>query len=53
MTDDEKNRIYDGDRIAQLLFNVPVELVQVNELTPTERSNGGFGSTGVNDEATK
>ena len=45
--------IYDGDRIAQLLFNVPVELVQVDELTPTERGNGGFGSTGVNDEATK
>ena len=42
----EVNRIYDGDRIAQLLFNVPVELVQVDELTPTERGNGGFGSTG-------
>ena len=40
------DRIYDGDRIAQLLFNVPVELVQVDELTPTERGNGGFGSTG-------
>lgn len=49
----DKNRIYDGDRIAQLLFNVPVELVQVDELTPTERGNGGFGSTGVNDEAKK
>ena len=45
-TMDEENRIYDGDRIAQLLFNVPVELVQVDELTPTERGNGGFGSTG-------
>lgn len=43
---DAVNRIYDGDRIAQLLFNVPVELVQVDELTPTERGNGGFGSTG-------
>lgn len=41
--------IYDGDRIAQLLFNVPVELVQVDELTPTERGNGGFGSTGRTD----
>lgn len=38
--------IYDGDRIAQLLFNVPVELVQVDELTPTKRGEGGFGSTG-------
>ena len=27
---------------AELLFNVPVELVQVDELTPTERGNGGF-----------
>lgn len=43
---DEVNRIYDGDRIAQLLFNVPVELIQVDELTPTERGKGGFGSTG-------
>lgn len=41
--------ICDGDRIAQLLFNVPVELVQVDELTPTERGNGGFGSTGRTD----
>lgn len=39
----------DADRIAQLLFNVPVELVQVDELTPTERGNGGFGSTGRTD----
>ena len=45
--------IYDGDRIAQLLFNVPVELVQADELSETERGAGGFGSTGVNDEATK
>ena len=41
--------IYHGDRIAQLLFNVPVELVQTDELTPTERGNGGFGSTGRTD----
>ena len=26
--------------------HMPVELVQVDELTPTERGNGGFGSTG-------
>ncbi len=42
--------IYNGDRIAQLLFNVPVELQQVDELTPTERGNGGFGSTGRTDK---
>lgn len=45
----QEDAIYHGDRIAQLLFNVPVELVQVDDLTPTERGNGGFGSTGVND----
>ena len=47
----QEDAIYHGDRIAQLLFNVPVELVQVDELTPTERGEGGFGSTGVNDQA--
>lgn len=49
----QEDDIYDGDRIAQLLFNVPVELVQADELSETERGAGGFGSTGVNDEATK
>ncbi len=37
-----------GDRIAQLVF-APVtraELVEVESLSPTERGNGGFGSTG-------
>lgn len=41
-----------GDRIAQLVFNkieLPeVELVdKVYNLPPTDRSSGGFGSTGV------
>ena len=45
----QEDAIYDGDRIAQLLFNVPVELMQVDELTPTEQGNGGFGSTGRTD----
>ena len=45
----QEDAIYHGDRIAQLLFNVPVELVQVDELTPTERGDGGFGSTGRTD----
>ena len=40
-----------GDRIAQLVFEkilVPDELVEVSleELTATERGEGGFGSTG-------
>jgi dUTP pyrophosphatase len=38
-----------GDRIAQLVV-APValpEVVEVTELTPTERGSGGFGSTGT------
>lgn len=37
-----------GDRIAQMVF-APVTraaLIQVNDLTPTARGAGGFGSTG-------
>ena len=47
----QEDAIYHGDRIAQLLFNVPVILQQVAELAPTERGTGGFGSTGRNDVA--
>lgn len=38
-----------GERIAQLVI-APVqrvEVVEVQELTPTERGDGGFGSTGT------
>lgn len=38
-----------GDRIAQLVF-APVtraEIVEVNEVSETDRGAGGFGSTGV------
>lgn len=38
-----------GDRVAQLVF-APIHvasLVQVEQLQPTERGSGGFGSTGV------
>lgn len=40
--------IADGDRIAQLVLAplVPVEVVEVRELTATERGDGGHGSTG-------
>jgi len=40
--------IKDGDRIAQaMLLPVPaVELMEVGELSATERGTGGFGSTG-------
>ncbi|HHU31597.1 MAG: dUTP diphosphatase [Zhaonellaceae bacterium] len=39
-----------GDRIAQIVF-LPValaRLIEVDELLPTERGQGGFGSTGIN-----
>lgn len=41
-------RINPGDRIAQaMLVPIPsVELIEVEELTTTERGEGGFGSTG-------
>ena len=37
-----------GDRIAQLVIQrvEPVELVEVEELPPSDRGTGGFGSTG-------
>lgn len=41
--------VHDGDRIAQLVV-VPVATVQwreVDELSPSRRGQGGFGSTGV------
>lgn len=41
--------VHVGDRIAQaMLVQVPrVELVEVEELSETERGAGGFGSTGA------
>jgi len=41
-----------GDRIAQLIIEkyTPTELVQVDELSATERGDGGFGSSGVGDQ---
>lgn len=46
---DEPFLIRDGDRIAQLVV-MPVAAVtwkEVSELPPTERGEGGFGSTGI------
>ncbi len=42
-------RIEKGDRIAQILFQqVPdVELVEVDNLTPSDRGTNGIGSTGA------
>ena len=38
-----------GDRIAQLVVTrvPPVEVQQVEQLSPTDRGSGGFGSTGL------
>ena len=38
------------ERIAQLVVMpyLPIEFTEVDELSETERGNGGFGSTGVN-----
>ena len=45
---DETRYIHPGDRIAQLVILpfVSVEFNEVNELSDTERGDGGFGHTG-------
>ena len=42
------HRVHDGDRIAQLVVSrvEPVEVVEVEELSASERGTGGHGSTG-------
>lgn len=42
--------IHDGDRICQMVINKieQPELVEVKELSDTERGSGGFGHTGKN-----
>jgi dUTP pyrophosphatase len=42
--------IDEGDRIAQLIFApvVRVSLTEDEDLNPTERGEGGFGSSGIN-----
>lgn len=47
---EEAEVIKHGTRIAQLVIipYLPVELVEVDELSDTARGAGGFGSTGVN-----
>lgn len=48
-TTKEKFLIEKGDRIAQLMLKkiVPSDLEEVEELSDTERGEGGFGSTGT------
>lgn len=47
---DESRIINKGDRIAQLIVipYVDTSLVEVDNLSDTERGEGGFGSTGTN-----
>lgn len=42
--------VHDGDRICQMVINKieQAELVEVKELSSTERGEGGFGHTGKN-----
>lgn len=44
----ETYTINPGDRIAQMVVSPvqKVEIIEIQELTETERSSGGFGSTG-------
>ncbi|HXK34516.1 MAG TPA: dUTP diphosphatase, partial [Dehalococcoidia bacterium] len=44
----ERYELQPGDRIAQLVVArlAPVEVVEVQELTPSSRGDGGHGSTG-------
>jgi dUTP pyrophosphatase len=45
---DETQRVYHGDRIAQMIIQ-PYEhcvMTEVKKLSDTERGKGGFGSTG-------
>ena len=46
---DEDFTIRKGDRIAQGVISIvpKIFITEVNELSSTERGNGGFGSTGV------
>jgi len=41
--------VRNGDRIAQMVICPvpPAELVEVDELSPTDRGESGFGSTGI------
>jgi dUTP pyrophosphatase len=47
---DEEMIIEAGERIAQLVIMpfIPVDFTVVDELSDTERGDGGFGSTGTN-----
>jgi len=46
---DEPFTIQRADRIAQLVAAAvaPIQFVETDQLSPTDRSEGGFGSTGI------
>lgn len=46
---DDRFIVRKGDRIAQAMIEraLPVKIIEVDELTETERGSGGFGSTGA------
>lgn len=45
----ETYTVQPGERVAQMIISPVhrVEITEINELTDTERSSGGFGSTGT------
>ena len=48
VTEGVRERYLIGDRVCQIMIipHPPIEFEEVNELTNTERGEGGFGSTG-------
>ena len=46
---DKEFTVSGGDRIAQLMvtYALPLPIVEAEELSATERGEGGFGSTGI------
>ena len=46
--ENQKNDYKVGDRVAQIMIipHPPIEFKEVNDLSDTERGDGGFGSTG-------
>lgn len=46
--ENQKNDYKIGDRVVQIMIipHPPVQFIEVNELSNTERGEGGFGSTG-------
>lgn len=48
VTEGVRERYLIGDRVCQIMIipHPPIQFVEVDELTNTERGEGGFGSTG-------